>query len=207
MKWFAYDSPVMRAISKAADLALINLLWVVCSLPLVTAGAALCAKYYVGMKIAREQEPAVIRSFFSSFSQNLRQTLLPSILFCLGGGALLWDWRYAILNESPVAYRLGLFILSALFMMVMLCFFVIIARYKITNKEAWKSALGMTAARLFRLLVAVAMFVLPFIISIWYLKWSWLICLGVHSLMLHFNSQFFVKEFDKLEKKQNETTD
>nr|MCR5269204.1 YesL family protein [Lachnospiraceae bacterium] len=69
MKYLAFDSPVMQAISKAADLALVNLLWFVCSLPVFTAGAAMCAKYYVGMKIARNEEPAVFKSFFHSFGK------------------------------------------------------------------------------------------------------------------------------------------
>jgi hypothetical protein len=61
----------------------------------------------------------------------------------------------------------------------------------------------MIGAHFVRILLAVALFVLPFIISIWYLKWAWLICLFAHCVMLHYNSLFFIKEFDRLEEKMN----
>ena len=70
----------MQAISRATDYVLVNLLWVICSLPLFTAGAAMSARYYVGMKLYRGEEPPVFKSFFSSFAKNFKQTFLPSIV-------------------------------------------------------------------------------------------------------------------------------
>ncbi len=201
MKWFSYDSPIMQGIAKAADYAIVNMLWVLCSIPLVTAGAALSARYYVGMKIARDQEPSVIKSFFSSFTRNLKQTLPPGILFVLAGGLLLFDWRYTLIHESSAALRWGLIVITALYMMIQMCFYAIISRYMITTKEAIRAALGMIGAHFARILLAVALFITPFIISIWDLRWAWLICLFVHCVMLHYNSLFFIKEFDRLEEK------
>ena len=203
MKWFSYDSPIMQGIARAADYALVNLLWVICSLPLVTAGAALSARYYVGMKIAREQEPSVIRSYFSSFSRNLKQTLPAGVLFVLCCGLLIFDWRYALVTESSPAFRWALIVISTLFLMIQMCFYAVISRYIISIREAVRAALGMIGAHFARILLAVALFVLPFIISIWYLKWAWLICLFAHCVMLHYNSLFFIKEFDRLEEKMN----
>ena len=42
-KLFDLDSPLMRVLSKMADLMILNLLMIVLCLPIVTAGAALCA--------------------------------------------------------------------------------------------------------------------------------------------------------------------
>ena len=201
MKWLSYDSPIMQGIAKAADYALVNILWVICSLPLVTAGAALSARYYVGMKIAREQEPSVIKSYFSSFTRNLKQTLPTGVLFVLGCGLLIFDWRYVLITDSAPAFRWALIVISTLFLMIQMCFYAVISRYVITNREAMRAALGMIGAHFARILLAVALFVLPFIISIWYLKWAWLICLFTHCVMLHYNSLFFIKEFDRLEEK------
>ena len=201
MKWFSYDSPIMQGIAKAADYAIVNILWVLCSIPLVTAGAALSARYYVGMKIAREQEPSVISSFFRSFTRNLKQTLPPGVLFVLCCGLLIFDWRYALITESSPAFRWGLIVITTLFLMIQICFYAVVSRYIISTREALRAALGMIGAHFARILLAVAMFVLPLIISIWYLKWAWLICLFAHCVMLHYNSLFFIKEFDRLEEK------
>ncbi|MBR6315387.1 MAG: DUF624 domain-containing protein [Lachnospiraceae bacterium] len=201
MKLFSFDSPVMQAISKATDYALLNILWIICSLPVFTAGAAFSAKYYVGMKMGRGEEPAVFQSFFKSFASNLKQTILPSIVVFLIAAFFVFDWYMVIKAQAPDAYKWILFVVSMIFMMVVFCFFPIIARYEITTGEAVRTALGLAAARFPRVFLAIICFILPFIIGIWYFKWAWLICLGAQTVMLYYNSAFFVKEFDKLEAK------
>ncbi|HAF26099.1 MAG TPA: hypothetical protein DCG85_02155 [Lachnospiraceae bacterium] len=201
MKLFAFDSPVMQAISRATDYVLVNLLWVICSLPLFTAGAAMSARYYVGMKLYRGEEPPVFKSFFSSFAKNFKQTFLPGIVIVFITVLLAADWYYLIKHSSLTAYKWMLFIVSALFYMMVFCLFPIIARYEISTREAIRTALGMAGWRFIRVFLAIVLFILPFIISIWYFKWAWLICLFVHTVMLHYNSGFFVKEFDKIEEK------
>lgn len=191
----------MQTINRITDFVILNLLWIVCSIPVFTAGAAMSAKYYVGMKICRGQEPVVIKSFFSSFRTNLRQTALPSLILALGAGLLAIDWYYVMKNPSLVSYKMILAAVTVIFMMFIFCFFPIIARYRIKTAEAVKAALGMTGARFFRVFASVALFILPFIIGIWYFKWAWLICLFSQTVMLYYNSKFFVKEFDRLEEK------
>ena len=191
----------MQAISKATDYALLNILWILCSLPVFTAGAALCAKYYVGMKMGRGEEPAVFKSYFKSFAENFKQTVIPSIVVFLVMCFLAFDWRMVIKAQAPDAYKWILFVISMIFMMVVFCLFPIIARYEIGTGEAVKTALGMAAARFPRVFLAIICFILPFIIGIWYFKWAWLICLGAQTVMLYYNSGFFIKEFDKLEAK------
>lgn len=191
----------MQAISRITDYVILDLLWIVCSVPVFTAGAAMSAKYYVGMKICRGHEPAVVKSFFSSFRANLKQTVGPSIIIAAGMGLIVLDWYFVIKNPSLTAYKIVLLVMTFLFMMFTFCLFPIIARYEIKTKEAVKAALGMTAARFFRVLLAVVLFILPFIIGIWYFKWAWLICLFSQTVMLYYNSKFFVREFDRLEEK------
>lgn len=189
----------MQAINKATDYLILNILWIICSIPLFTAGAAMSAKYYAGMKLYKGHEPVVIKAFFSSFRSNLKQTIVPSVFITAGTGLLFIDWYYVIGNPTSAAYRIVLFVMSALFLMFVFCFFPVIARYQIKTAEAVKAALGLMASRLFRVFLAIALFVLPFIIGIWYFKWAWLICLFSQTVMLYYNSGFFVKEFDRLE--------
>ena len=191
----------MQTINRITDLVVLNLLWIVCSLPVFTAGAAMSAKYYVGMKICRGEEPVVIKSFFSSFRANLKQTAFPSVILAIASVLIVIDWYYVVKNPALTAYRITLAVVTVIFMMFIFCFFPIIARYEIKTTEAVKAALGMTGARFFRVFAAIALFILPFIIGIWYFKWAWLICLFSQTVMLYYNSKFFVREFDRLEEK------
>ena len=45
--FFNYDNPVWRFIGKFFDVMVLNLLWVICSIPIFTIGASTTAVYYV----------------------------------------------------------------------------------------------------------------------------------------------------------------
>ena len=51
---FNYDNPVWRFIGKLGDLILLNILWIICSIPVFTIGASTTAVYYVTLKLARD---------------------------------------------------------------------------------------------------------------------------------------------------------
>lgn len=55
------------------DLILVNLLWAVCCIPVVTIGASTAALHYVTRKIIMEEEYKVVRSFFHGFRENWKQ--------------------------------------------------------------------------------------------------------------------------------------
>ena len=70
---FSPDSEFMLAVGKIADYVILNLLCVLFSIPIVTAGAAMTAKFYVAMKMTRGEEPQVLQAFLKSFRENLKQ--------------------------------------------------------------------------------------------------------------------------------------
>lgn len=84
MKFFSLDSPLMQALNKVADLLWLNVLTVICCLPIVTIGASLTAMNYMALKIVRNEECYITRGFFKSFRENFRQaTIIWLILFVI----------------------------------------------------------------------------------------------------------------------------
>ena len=67
---FNYDNPVWRFIGKLGDLIILNVLWLITSIPIVTIGASTTALYYVTLKLVRDEDGYTIRSFFKSFKEN-----------------------------------------------------------------------------------------------------------------------------------------
>ena len=61
MKFFNLDSPVMQALGKMADLMWLNILTLICCIPVVTVGASLTAMHYMALKIVRNEECEVLR--------------------------------------------------------------------------------------------------------------------------------------------------
>ena len=69
-KLFNIDSPVMRFLGKVADLMILNLVTLLCCIPVVTIGASLTAMHYVLLKMVRNEESYIVRSFFKSFKRD-----------------------------------------------------------------------------------------------------------------------------------------
>ena len=72
-KLFNLDNPVMQFLSAMADLIILNLLTLLCCLPVFTIGASLSAMHYVLLKMARKEESYIVKPFFKAFKDNFRQ--------------------------------------------------------------------------------------------------------------------------------------
>lgn len=76
MKLFDLDSPIMRALSRMADLMLLNVITLICCIPIVTMGASFTALHYMALKLKRNEECYIVRGFFKSFKQNFKQATI-----------------------------------------------------------------------------------------------------------------------------------
>ncbi len=82
---FSLDSPLMRTLTKAADLIWLNILFIVCCIPVFTLGAALSAMYSVTLKMSVNEEGTISQCFFKAFRENFKQaTILWLILLGFG---------------------------------------------------------------------------------------------------------------------------
>lgn len=70
---FSLDSPLFRICSKIADIFLLNLIFVITCIPLVTIGASLTALHSVSTKMVKGEEGYIIRGFLKVFKENFKQ--------------------------------------------------------------------------------------------------------------------------------------
>lgn len=71
--FFSTNSPLWRALTKLADLVWLNILFVICCIPVFTMGAALSAMYSVTLKLCINEEGSISQDFFKSFRENFKQ--------------------------------------------------------------------------------------------------------------------------------------
>ena len=64
------EGKVMLFFTKIAYSAYLNILWFFCCLPVVTAGASTTALFYVTLKMAKDEEGNVTKSFFQAFRRG-----------------------------------------------------------------------------------------------------------------------------------------
>lgn len=82
------EGPVMLFFTKIAYSAYLNLLWFICCLPIFTVGASTTALYYVTLKIVKNEEGNITKSFFRAFKENFKQSTVIWLIL-LGGGIVL----------------------------------------------------------------------------------------------------------------------
>ena len=150
MRLFSYDSKFSQIMLKLCYGCYLNFLWLVCSLPVFTAGAATAALYDVTLRIAREEEPPLTTRFFKSFLENFRQATTVWLIL-LGIGALLGADGYILyhLYKSTAGMvsvictlGLALIIVAAIaYVIVLIYVFPLVASVKNTNWAMLKNAL------------------------------------------------------------------
>lgn len=138
---FNYDNPVMRFIGKFWDVMILNILWIVCSIPIFTIGASTTAVYYVTLKLVRDEDGYTIRSFFHSFKQNFRQATIIWLIFLAAGIILVADIWFVITADvvpagTPRLLATALFIGMFFVWFAMINYvFPILARFYGTIKQ------------------------------------------------------------------------
>lgn len=136
------DSPVIAFLNKATDLILLNFLWILCSLPVITAGAATAAMYYVCITSIRCGDGYVAKRFFQSFKQNFRQITPLWICILLAVGLLTFDILFWMKVGTPFAEAMLLISLILCFFLYlwMLWLFPVFAKFEASTPELVRNA-------------------------------------------------------------------
>lgn len=100
---FNYDNPVWRFIGKLGDLILLNILWIICSIPVFTIGASTTAVYYVTLKLVRDEDDSTIKSFFRSFKSNFKQATVIWLIMGAAGAVLAFDFWFFTTGQMPAS--------------------------------------------------------------------------------------------------------
>ncbi|MGN0298991.1 MAG: YesL family protein [Lachnospiraceae bacterium] len=199
---FNMNNPVWSFMGKLFYVIELNLLWIICCIPIVTIGPSTAAMYYVFLKVVRDEEGYIARSFFKSFKENLKQgiviTLILLLMLCIGG---LDIYFYNHNTESVYQIFKLLFLAVSLFYFIeVLYIFPVLARFSNTTKNLMKNALLIGIRDLPKTILIVLIHVAVFV-----LIWSFppAIIFGM-ALAAFLSSYLFVKIFDRYIPKEDE---
>lgn len=84
---FSYNSPVYKFMSLVGDLVILNLLWVISSIPIVTIGCATASLDYCCLRLLRN-EGSILKDYLNAFKSNLKQMIPIWLLIVLVGTVL-----------------------------------------------------------------------------------------------------------------------
>lgn len=144
------DAIPTMLLGKLGDVLILHFAFLVCSVPIVTVGAALSATSYVGMKMASGMDGFVLSNFFKAFKENFRRSTLYWVI-CVIVGVLIWfSYRYWATVGGMIGMVLGSVsvVLAILLGMIMLYVFAVQAKFLNTFTATIKNALLMSVRHL-----------------------------------------------------------
>lgn len=144
MSLFSADNKVMQFLDTFIDYVLLQLVTFVFCIPIVTIGAAMTAKYYTAMKLARKESPNILQSFLKSFKENFRQGLLLELVAGAAFAVLAVDWYLLCsTNFGLISYLLLSVMIAVTIVVGMTAAFAfpLLARFHAGTGQILKSAL------------------------------------------------------------------
>ena len=142
---FDCNNKFFSTMTKVADGIILGILWLVCSIPLITIGASSAAFYYAYTKCIRQERGYVLEAFFHGFKTSFKQATVGWLVLIVIAAIELFDCFVLITmgGSSPISgVLLAVVILILIGITLMaLCFFPYIARYENTLKESLKNCL------------------------------------------------------------------
>lgn len=203
-RFFNMDNKFFVFMGRLADLCMLNILCIICCLPVVTAGASLTALYYVTMKMVRNEESYIFRSFFKSFKQNFRQATVINLIMLAAAALLYLDTRITKAMADPVGKILAMIfaLFTMIYLIILLYLYPVLAKFYNSIKNTFKNALLMGIRHLPYTFLMLAVYASPLLIlfipsfQVQMFLILVLILIGP-ALAAYCNSHFFVRIFDK----------
>lgn len=168
MKILDIDGPLITLLGKMADMMWLTILTMICCIPVFTIGASLTALHYVALKMARNEEGYITKSFFKSFKENFRQATIIWLLFLVVIAFLVTDYRIITKMDVEVgkAVEALLFIVALFVTFTFVYVWPILAKFSNTVRRTIWNAFTVSAAQFPKTFLMIFIYAVPFLL--WY---------------------------------------
>lgn len=201
-RFFNMENPFFQFLSRVADLMILNILFLVTCIPIITIGPAWTALYYTTLKMVRNEESYIVRGYFKSFKENFKQAVLMWLIILAFSIILFLDFN---ISRSMTGTMASIFLVAStaigiLLAIELLYLFPILSKFDNTIKNTFINAALMSIRHLPQTLIMLVVSIGAVILTLlngYTLVYGMLvwILLGF-ALVAHINSRLLVKIFD-----------
>lgn len=165
---------------KIMNLCVLGFLWLIFSIPLVTAGAATVALYQYTLRLSRNEEGYVWRTFIQGFRSNFLQATALWLIMAAAGAFLILDLYGCQYLPGPSgvkwAMRVLLTSLLLVYVLASLYIFPLVAFFRTTVRKALVHSFVMAVGNLYvsvTVLViyaigGIAAYFMPMLFMVWF---------------------------------------
>ena len=183
-RFAALGKGLKDTLSAAGDLIVLNVLYILCCIPVLTVGAAEAACYSGLIRLLRKKNEGLpFRPFFREFASSLKQTLPAWLLQLACLAVLAGDIWFATVYSEPdnKFFLIFAIVLGVVLLLAGTWLYPLMARFRNTLAVHLKNAFLMAFARfpatLLALLIRAAVIAIPilFFDAFVYFGWFWLL--------------------------------
>ncbi len=154
-RFFSSGNILFRASERIMDVCVLSLMWLVCSLPVITIVPASSALYYSCVKCLRRGEKGPYVNFLRAFRDNLKTGIAASAVFLLLAAVLVW-FNLMLARLAPVQAQIAYLVLMLLPLGTLTCAAALLSRFSSTLGSLLQDAARITIGHLPRVAAAAA---------------------------------------------------
>lgn len=207
MKFFSVDSPLYKFMNRLMDVFKLNCMWLLCSLPIVTMGAATTAAYTITLKMVDDEEGYIAGPFWREFKANLKKGSILGIIAMVASYAVYLDFQlyHAAKQHNMMFLIIGVIGIYLIFMHMVFAF-PLLARYENSIINTMRNSYSIAAKFLGRTAFLAVLLVIEMAIILWNLTTIFAgVLIGPACIMLTISG--FAGSFFKVIERENLMTE
>lgn len=207
--FFSIDSPLMRGMSKVADLMILNLLVILTSIPIITIGASMSAMHYVLIKINKDEGSYVAKMYLKAFKENFAQGTMLWLVNIAGIALFAYDVYVFFFANNTLPTLALIFVLAVgiLFIMTTIYFYPLQARFINPVGKTIRNAFFVMILNFPKSILIMLIYSVPFLMVIFASFFIPAVLLFGCTVPGYFAVKLYSKVFAKIEPKEAEITE
>ncbi|NLT12627.1 MAG: DUF624 domain-containing protein [Clostridiaceae bacterium] len=199
MNFISYNSPFGRLMNRLVDIVVLSLLTMLLCLPIITIGAAFTALYSVLLKVIRETDQNIIRTYFKAFKSNFFKStvlwaIMAVVIFILYMDFYLLS-AVAMANEDLI--RIVLLIISAFIAMVGSYIFPMQAQFENSIFGTIKKSFLICIMNLPRSIAILGVLLCPILVVLFFPETVYFLLIFCIGAIPYLQTEIFVRVFDR----------
>ena len=164
MNIFSSDGWFARIFGTIGDIIIVNILFIICSIPIFTMGASMSAMYYTLLKKQRTGETGgIIKLFFKGFKDNFKKSTIAWLLFLLI--AFVFSLDFNLFGKGGPQENKLMYYTSVIFF-ILICFiaiylFPVISAFENSLKNLIIQSMYMAAKNFIFTILIMILYTLP----------------------------------------------
>lgn len=160
--WLNPDNKFFTFMGKAFDMVVLNVIWLILCIPVITIVPATTALYYAVVKVIRRERSYAVKEFFRSFKRNFKQGAFFSVLVVILIFVMYIDFRYAWelmqAQESSGSTYFGVFLVISIIFCAMFSYLCpLLSRFEMKISGLLKTSFVMATRHLLTTIVLLAL--------------------------------------------------